>query len=142
MAFKGEEQVARNILRAASKVPQAAEGALRAEAEEIATKSKRRTPVSPGGGTLRASHNVSSRTGAKGPEAKIGVGGPATPYALAVHEFPDPKYIPPSWRGKTTLNWNAKNTGPKFLENAVIEAMPGMAQRVGKEIARAIEAGI
>ena len=109
-------------------------GGLLVEGNLIMTAAKKLTPVAPGGGTLRSSGHVQpaviKRTSAS---VEMGFGGAASDYALAVHEFPS-KYNPPSWKGKTSLNWNAAGTGAKFLEKPANEAKKGFGQRIARHI--------
>ena len=105
-------------------MPDEAARALYAEANEIRTVSMRRTPVE--FGTLRSSHVVTEPeiTDAY-VEVRIGVGGPAAPYALYVHE---------------NLSARHKNGQAKFLESALLEAMPTLARRIAARIA--VERGL
>ena len=107
---------------------------LSVEAERIMTASQRIVPTSPGGGNLKTSRVVEpaviKRTSAS---VTLGYGGAASDYALAVHEFPS-RFSPPSWRGKTTLNWNAAGTGAKFLEKPANDAKKGFGARIAKNI--------
>ena len=109
-------------------------GGLLVEGNIIMTQAKRITPVAPGGGTLRSSGQVKppviKRTSAT---VILGFGGAASDYALAVHEFPS-KFSPASWKGKTSLNWNAAGTGAKFLEQPVKAAASGFGQRLARHI--------
>jgi hypothetical protein len=45
-------------------------------------------------------------------------GGPAAPYALAVHEHPS-RHSPPSWRG-VAVTFNPAGRGPKYLERPLM----------------------
>lgn len=92
--------------------------ALYKEAQIEKTESMRRTPVDLG--TLRASHYV------KQPEPKgknivvvIGVGGPAAPYAVYVHE---------------DLEADHKVGQAKFLESTLKESSKSMASRVAARL--------
>lgn len=138
--IKGIGPVQAKLAAMAAIVPVAAEAALRIEAEVIRTESMRKTPAAFDGGTLRASHVVESEQTASGPQATIGVGSGAEAYAQAVHEHPS-VHSPPSWEGQATLNWNVAGTGPKFLENATTEALPGMQRRIGVKMAAALKTG-
>ena len=45
-------------------------------------------------------------------------GGGTTGRAIAIHERPDND--PPTWEGKSDLNWTKPGTGPKYLELPVM----------------------
>lgn len=107
--------------------------ALRVETEVAARKVKRRTPVAPDGGTLRASVHAEGpfREGTK-IFTLIVAGGPAIQYAIVVHEHPS-EYDPPSWRGKE-IEWNAAGTGPKFIESVLLELVPYLAANIARRI--------
>ncbi len=107
---------------------------LNVEAERIMTAAKRITPVSPHGGDLRSSGHVKKPViKRKSAFVELGFGGDASDYAQAVHEFPS-KFSPPSWQGKTSLNWNAAGTGPKFLEKPANAAKKGFGRRVARHL--------
>ncbi len=137
MTITGDKKLAADMLLLAPKALHAALQGLRVEAELIRTESMRKTPAAPDGGTLRASHVVKSEMTAAGPSAAVGVGSGAEDYAQAVHEHPS-SHSPRSWGGKPVLNWNVAGTGPKFLENALNKAIPGMRRRIGDRIARGL----
>ena len=62
----------------------------------------------------------------------VAFGGPAAPYALAVHEHPS-EHSPPSWKGKDIV-FSPASAGPKFLEKAVKETERTVARRVADEV--------
>ena len=111
-----------------------------AEAELIKEDSMLHCPVAPDGGVLRGSHEVVGPV-KDGDEFLIWiqVGGPSEEYAQAVHEHLS-EYSPPSWvaaeESGRGINWNAQDTGPKFLENAARKATPGMPERVADRARR------
>jgi hypothetical protein len=107
---------------------------LSVEAETIMTAAKRLTPVAPDGGTLRSSGHVKPAViKRKSASVVLGFGGAASDYAEAVHEFPS-KFSPPSWQGKSSLNWNAAGTGAKFLEKPVKAAKKGLGRRLVRHL--------
>ena len=107
---------------------------LTVEADQIMTAAKRITPVAPGGNTLRSSGHVKPAViKARSASVILGFGGAASDYAQAVHEFPS-RFSPPSWQGKTSLNWNAAGTGAKFLEKPVNAAKKGFGRRVARHL--------
>lgn len=157
--IKGIKGMQQRIDRIVKRIPDAAEQALRIEAEVIMTRSKQGfVPVDLG--TLRSSGHVSDpvRHG-KDVEVTLAFGGAAAPYALAVHEHPS-DYDPPSWEGKGTgtrgplerdskgkfLPGSGKNTGdnvvhfgpgqrgPKYLERPLKDAIRGMTERIATRI--------
>lgn len=105
--------------------------AVRYEVEKIGTAADRIVPVDLG--TLRASKTIT------GPEmigdqieVVIGYGGAAAAYAAAIHETPS-EHDPPSWEG-VTVDFKVKGTGRKYLEIPLVEAMPGMPDRIAERI--------
>ncbi len=114
--IEGLSELRRKLGAVTARMPSKIEAALHREAQKIATKSRRRTPVDTG--ALRASHHVEApRRSGRDVSVRIGVGGPAVSYAHRVHE-----------------DLEARHTvgEAKFLENSVTEAIPGMAARIGK----------
>ena len=131
----GVKEAVANLRGVQRVTPQALAAALNIEAELAMTDSKRNTPVAPGGGTLRSSGRV-QKPEIRGSNVSVtlGYGGAASAYALAVHEFPS-KHSPPSWQGKSALNWNVG--GPKFLENAVKQREKTLGRSVARRLAKA-----
>ncbi len=75
-------------------------------------------------GNLRDSHDVTKPAiDGEGVSVSIVCGGPAAPYALAVHENLNPG-----------VHWSLDGTGPKWLENTVREASATLAERIVKRI--------
>ncbi len=104
------------------------EAGLFQEGENIMGVSKTRTPVAPGGGTLRSSGHVKLPKTKRGTtDVTLAYG---TVYALPVHETPS-KHDPPSWVGKT-VKFNVG--GPKFLESAMKEAARGFGARMKRRV--------
>ena len=95
---------------------------LKAEAEAILAQSQGLVPVVTG--RLRDSGFVEASE--QPAEAAVGYGGASAPYALAVHE--------------ALHEIGADGRGPKFLERAVGEALPGMAARMADALGRELEA--
>lgn len=60
-------------------------------------------------------------------------GGPAAPYAIAVHEHLS-EHSPPTWQAAETNGGGVtfQVGGPKFLESALNDAVPSMSGDVGK----------
>ncbi len=118
----GEEKVAARVRAIALKVPAKAAAALFIEANIEATESRRRTPVDTG--ALRASTEVSKPDVEFGAafsdiEVTISVGGPAAPYAVAVHE---------------NLDAFHKVGRSKYLESTIMESAPFMQRRIAKRL--------
>lgn len=112
-------------------------GAFLAEADLMKEDSMENCPVAPDGGVLRASHEILGPI-KEGNEFKlwIQVGGPADDYAQAVHEHLS-GHSPPSWQ-KAELEGEGVQFnvgGPKFLENAVRKALPGLDERIASRVA-------
>lgn len=132
VTFKGQDAMNRKIQRIAARFPDKVEAALRIEAELVMTKSKRDfVPVDLG--TLRASGFVEApqRSG-RAVSVVMGFGGPAAAYATAVHETPS-GFDPPSWEGKT-VQFSPKGHGAKYLERPLMDAIPGMPERVAARL--------
>ncbi len=85
-------------------VKQAAKTELYQIAEEIMDDSKRIVPVDTGA-LMSTGHVDLPVDTEKGIEISLGYGGPAAPYALAVHENLDPR-----------VHWQRPGSGPKYLE--------------------------
>jgi hypothetical protein len=89
---------------------------------------------------------------AEGINVSIYYGGPAAPYALAIHEFPDPMgSTPRSWWGKnvgdihsmnTKEPWSLEGRGPKYLERGLKAIMPGIEGRMAAALAKALSGGV
>ncbi len=112
--------------------------ALYQEGQIIMTESKKRCPVAPDGGTLRASGQAHPPEYA-GPHISVTLsyGGAAEAYAIAVHEHLS-EHSPPSWKVAEAagrgIHWNVPGTGPKFLEGPINEAQPTLAARIAQRI--------
>lgn len=92
--------------------------ALRAEAEIEMTEAKRRTPVLTG--ALRGSGHVTGPTWrGRDVTVELKFGGPAAPYAVAVHENVEAFH---------------RNGQSKFLESVLFESAPHLAARVARRI--------
>ena len=112
--FTGTGDVKARIQRAVRELPHAVASALYSEAQTIREVSMQRTPVLTG--ALRASHAVRGPFfGADEVSVDIAVGGPAAPYAIFVHE---------------NLAAHHDVGQAKFLESALLEAKPTLAQNV------------
>lgn len=106
--------------------------AIKVEAELIMTDSKQNyVPVDKG--TLRQSGVVGDPV-RNGDEISIsmGYGGAAASYALSLHEHPS-ESSPPTWEGKA-LTFTKPGTGPKYLEQPLMKAVDGMAERLASRI--------
>lgn len=113
-------RVVGNLQNLASKFAQEdIAGALYLEAEETAGLSKTLTPVDTG--ALRDSHTVSQPVITNNEiSVTIGVGGPAAPYAVIVHEVVETHHTV----GQA-----------KFLQLAVLQRSKTMAMRIANKIA-------
>ena len=108
----GIAEVNAQLAKLVERDQQAAMQALREEAETIMTESKRRVPVKYG--TLKGSGFVEPTEDG----VRLAYGGAAADYAIYVHE-----------------NLEANHPGggeAKYLERPVLEALPGLAERVAK----------
>lgn len=111
----GLDRVLDQLANIASAMPTLAQDALTVEAELIMTEAKRRTPVLTG--ALRSSGVVLPLDGEIG--ATLTFGGPAAPYAVYVHENME------AFHGVGQA---------KFLESAVLEAIPSLPQQIADRI--------
>ena len=103
---------------------------MRTWGEDTKRLSMGRVPVDTG--ALRGT--VFAQTERKGDRATvtIGAGGPAAPYALAIHEHLS-KHSPPSWR-KGAVNFSPAGTGPKYIENPINERAKMLPVEVNAEL--------
>lgn len=114
---KGADRIRARLLAYANRIPEICEDALYEEASIEMTESMKRTPVDTG--ALRASHTVETKRRGNEISATIGVGGPAAPYAVFVHEDLD-AFHPVG--------------EAKFLESTLLESKPFMAARLAARI--------
>ena len=116
--LKGLPEVLGTLKKIEGKVPRNAGRALYEEALIEQKESMARTPVE--FGTLRNSHETSLPS-YKGDElsVEIKVGGPAAPYAVAVHE---------------RLDVSHKAGQAKFLESTLLGSAKYMLQRIAKRL--------
>lgn len=118
LKIEGLDQLQRKLDALAQGLGAEVGHALRAEAEIEMTEAKRRTPVLTG--VLKGSGHVTGPTW-RGREVTVELkfGGPAAPYAVAVHE---------------NLEAFHKNGEAKFLERPLMESAPHLAARVARRI--------
>lgn len=115
---KGLDKLRARTTELVSGLPSQIANALEAEAELIVTVAKQRTPVLTG--ALRASGHVKPAQVSRGNvKVRMGFGGPAVNYAIYVHE---------------NLAAFHKNGQAKFLESAVMQALPGLSDRVATRL--------
>lgn len=136
-SLKGDKELARKLKRLEQESADHVGRALRVEGERIMTRSKRDfVPVDLG--TLRSSGTVSGPT-RKGKDLTIDLsyGGAAAAYALAVHEHPSGS-SPRSWEG-ATVTFSPSGRGPKYLERPLMEAIPGLPQRLAAALVSELE---
>lgn len=112
--IRGLDGVNNQLAALISQAPELGGKALRAEAEIEMTEAKRRTPVDTG--ALRDSGFVD---GPNNGEVTLTFGGPAAPYAVEVHE---------------NLEAYHDDGQAKFLEGAVMEALPYLVERVAERM--------
>ena len=114
-ALEGSEELQAALRQAGTRGPAALEAALYAEGLQIFAASQAVVPVDTG--ILRGSGVVEA---ARDGSVLIGYGGPATPYALTVHEDLEARHK----EGKTA----------KYLEAPFTSALQGMAQRLADRV--------
>jgi hypothetical protein len=135
---KGAPEMIAKLQAIAKELPLRLASAMYVEAQIEMTESKKRCPVAPGGGTLRASGFVTR------PEitnrlitVTLSYGGAADAYALAVHEHLS-SHSPYSWQRAESegsgVHWSTAGTGPKFLESVLNESQATMAERLAQRL--------
>jgi len=117
--LKGYEKMQRQLTALMKGMTNEAAAALFVEAQIERTESMKRTPVDVG--NLKASHLVRPPVirNTVDVSVTIGVGGPAAPYAIFVHE---------------DLNVDHTSGQAKFLESTLKESAPYIAKRVARRI--------
>jgi hypothetical protein len=135
--LKGVAAMSNQLRKLVEEFPQHVARALYVEAQIEMTEAKRRCPVAPDGGTLRASGMVHP------PEihgslisVQLSFGGAAQDYAIAVHEHLS-EHSPPSWviaEEGYGVQWSVAGTGPKFLESTLDESREYMGARVARRV--------
>lgn len=116
--IEGAQEIEASLERLISRLPDEVGKALYAEAQTEREESMRRTPVDTG--ALRASHTVTQpKVSGRDIEVTIGVGGPAAPYAVHVHE-----------------NLEAFHAvgQAKFLQSTLFESIPFLAKRIAARL--------
>jgi hypothetical protein len=91
-------------------------------------------PIAPDGGTLRGTIETLAPEVEDGRiTCRVVAGGPAAPYAIAVHEHLS-DYSPPTWRKaeESGRGVHFQVGGPKYLERALNAFAPGAADEVAK----------
>lgn len=114
----GAKEIHARLLQMIAQTPRELGAALYEEALIVEQTSRGRTPVLTG--ALRASHETSLPSLSRDSvEVTISVGGPAAPYAVAVHEKVEVRH--PVGQAK-------------FLESAVLESIPTLPERLAARI--------
>lgn len=136
--LKGVKEMQAVLRKIVEKFPDRVAAAIFLEASIELSEAKRRCPVAPDGGTLRASGRVHEpvRSG-NNISVTLSFGGGAIDYAIAVHEHLS-EHSPPSWiaaeESGSGIHWNAAGTGPKFLEGPLNESRPHMGARIAQRV--------
>lgn len=115
-------------------VKAAGAAALFAEMEAVLTRSKNEFVPADDKGVLRDSGRVEAPEVA-GDEISVtaGFGGPAAPYALAIHEHPS-SHSPQSWLKSGGVKFHPAGHGAKYLEIPLLDAVAGLLDRIGARI--------
>jgi len=136
--FKGAQELIDKLLERADRTPQDVGRALYVHGEKVMTVSKR-DHVPKRYGVLAATGVVEQPVitlGARGVGNEVTVrlsfGGPAAPYAEAVHEHPS-EHDPPSWVG-VEVRFNPPGHGPKYLEIPMLAAADSMVSELAREL--------
>lgn len=113
----GQEAIKQKLLALGRAWPKAVQQALFQETKELESEAVDRTPRDKG--TLRGSYETTVKRSGRGFLARILVGGPAAPYALAVHERVEVFH---------------KIGGPLFLQSVWHEVRHTISDRLGRRI--------
>src|SRR5262245_43092758 len=138
VTLEGTEIAQRRLQQIAGAIPSDIGAGLHEEAESIMADSKENyVPVD--SGTLRGTGHVQPpEVTASGASVTLGYGGPAAPYALAVHENPrSGKTSGTSPSGKPYKSW-AKVGQWKYLEAPALQAVRGMGNRLAERIRKLV----
>jgi hypothetical protein len=133
MTWKGEADVRAKIKAIAQQYPRRIAGALYRRAGYVMTDSQANyVPVDLA--ALRDSGFVLKpvRTGPN-ISVVLGFGGPASAYAIAVHEHPS-SFDPPSWKG-TQVTFSPSGHGPKYLEKPLYKAAATLQADLARDLA-------
>ena len=136
--WSGVDELQAKLLQAHAKALTALGGALKIEGETIMTRSKDDFVPKDLGTLANTGHVTNPEYSAHKAEVTLGYGGPAVKYALAVHEHPS-VYSPPSWQGKSDINWNVPGSGPKYLEKPMLAARKDLGKRIARRIKRRMD---
>jgi hypothetical protein len=117
--IRGVDELSKNLKGIVDRFSPAAQDAVYQIALEIQDLSMDRTPVDRG--FLRGSHTTSVNRSRDMVQAIIGVGGPAAPYAIPVHERMDVRH---------------KNGRAKFLQSAMEDSADDIGPRIRDRIRR------
>ncbi len=131
ITFRGEKDLMKNLLRIARKEEGRIGPALFRRANAILADSKQNyVPVDLG--PLRASGTVEEPRGL-GEKTSVSIvfGGPATPYALAVHETPS-SHDPVSWKAAGKVNF--VSGGSKYLEKPLLAASSTLLRDLAEDL--------
>ena len=139
---KGFKEMARQMRELADEVPDKAAAALYREGEQIVTTAKQATVPKDLGVLVNSGMTDQPELAEGGIQVSMHFGGPAAPYALAIHEHPS-IHSPPTWQGKPIeeifsvrerIPWSRTGRGPKYLERPLNDAVKGMNDRIAKAI--------
>ena len=142
LSFSGAPKLLRELESIAQRAEARIGPALFRQGQKILTNAQEKyVPVDLG--TLRASGDVEEPSG-RGLDTSVSIvfGGPATPYALAVHETPS-SHDPPSWEGKEVKfgqggrdkkgRFTVKR-GAKYLERPFLKAARTLDKDLAKDL--------
>ncbi len=122
LEIKGLDELQRKLASLGPNAMKLGGAALYQEALLVKIEAVHRCPKDTG--NLRDSHDVTRpASDGEGVSVSIVCGGPAAPYALAVHENLNPG-----------VHWSLAGTGPKWLENTVREASATLPERIVRRI--------
>lgn len=136
VVIRGSAALVSNLKAVTIRYKGASKRAIAAEAERLKSIVIPLTPKAPGGGTLRGDFFTNTPiVGISGPRVTVGFAGPSDAYSVAQHEGPGSAEAPPSWAGKSRLDYSFAGTGPKFLEKGLQELRKEMLANLRKFIA-------
>ena len=122
-SIRGLSQLQTKLTNAAVKYKPVAEKDLLRFGELVMNDAKERyVPVDQGDLQASGKAEIWDEPGLKGVAVRLSFSGRQ---AIAIHELPD--FNPPSWGGRTDLNWTKSGTGAKYLELPVMKHSKDLA---------------
>lgn len=135
--IRGDAQMLARLRRIVKEQPKRAKGALYRLGEAIMTDSKNNYVPARDSILKNSGYVDKPKVSDDTISVKLAYGGPASDYAIAVHEHLS-EHSPPSWRGAEAagrpVQFNPSGRGPKFLETPLLEAANTAADELAKDL--------